>query len=293
MTEPRKSRSLEREAARLKAKELSKRHARGTKVRRFGVQISVIAGIVALIGIIVTVVVVGEKVVIQKPSDYLLANHIKIGANLEAFTPSHTPTPTPTAGVVLPKIPVHIVIVEDLACSACKAFETANEAQLRQWVSTGIATVEYRPISFLDEMNASANDYSKRAGNATYCVATYDPNKFFNFNAYLYVNQPAEGATSFGPDDDSLLASMSTLGINVNEDMKTCVKTHRYVSWLKSMTSKYYSSGSIVPGYKVPFSGTPTVIVNGENWTSEANWQVGVVNNPAAFAAFVQKFQTK
>ena len=287
MTEPRKSRSLEREAARLKAKELTKRHARGTKVRRFGVQISVIAGIVALIGIIVTVVVVGDNAVIQEPSKYIQANYIKIGANLEAFTPTHTPTPTPTAGVVLPKKPVHIVIVEDLACGGCKGFETANEAQLRQWVSTGIATIEYRPISFLDEIGASANDYSKRAANAVYCVATYEPNKFFDFNSYLYVNQPKEALTSYGPDDDALLSSMATLGINVTEDMKTCVKTHRYVSWIKNLTNKYYTGGAPVPGYKnVAFRSTPTVIVNGVEWSAEANQQR---DNPAAFAAFIQK----
>jgi protein-disulfide isomerase len=293
LTEPRKLRSLEREAARLKAKELHRKHERGTKARRFGLQISVITGIVALIGIIVTVVVVGDSAVVQKPSDYLIANNIRVGANLEGYTASHTPTPTPTAGVTIPANPPHIVIVQDLACFACKTFETANEAQLRKWVSTGAVTIEYRPISFLDEKGASANDYSKRAGNAVYCVANYAPDKVFDYNSFLYNNQPEESTTSYGPDDNQLLASMPALGITLTEDLKNCVKTHRFVSWIKELTNKSYLGGALVPGYKVPFTGTPTVIVNGENWTTEENWSSGAVMSPAAFAAFVQKFLTK
>ncbi|MEI6590585.1 MAG: thioredoxin domain-containing protein [Actinomycetes bacterium] len=288
MTEPRKSRSLEREAARLKAKQMQKKHERGTKARKFGVQIAVTGGIAGLIAIVVAVVLIGQNQVSEKPNDYLLANNIVIGANLEGFTAIHTPKPTATPGVVLPKTPVKIVIVQDYQCSFCQAFENANYKQLKQWVQSGAATVEFRPISFLDEKGGSLNDYSKRAANSAYCVASYDPNKFFEYNSYLYANQPAEGTA--GPEDSVLLDAMGRTGVTVDDNMSTCVKTHRFVSWIKDNTNNNYYAGALVPGTKFQFTGTPFVMVNGKQYSANT---ANDFNNPANLAAFVAQFQSK
>jgi protein-disulfide isomerase len=288
MTEPRKARSLEREAARLKAKQHLKKHERGQKARRFGKQIAVIGGLVGLVGIIVAVVVIGSNQVSQKPNDYLIANNIRVGADLKGFTASFTPTPTATPGGTVVKNPPHIVIVQDYQCPFCAAFEAANTAQVRQWVSSGQVTIEYRPISFLDEKGGSLNDYSKRAANSAYCVASYQPDKFFEWNSYLYANQPQEG--SAGPEDKVLLNGMGLEGINVDENMKTCVNTHRFMSWIKSNTTDNYYAGALVPGTKLPFTGTPFVIVNGQQYNAAT---ANDFNNPANFAAFVNSFISK
>jgi len=288
MTEPRKSRSLEREAARLKAKQLRKKHERGTAARRFGVQIAVIGGIAALIAIVVSVVLIGQSQVSAKPNSYLIANNIQVGANLEGFTADHTPSPTPVASGAPIQNPPHIVVVQDYQCPFCAAFEQANYKQLKQWVQSGAVTIEFRPISFLDEKGGSLNDYSKRAANSAYCVATYAPNSFFEYNAYLYANQPQEG--SAGPDDTTLLNGIQSQGIMVDDNMKTCVTTHRFMAWIKDNTNKNYYGGAMVPGTKIQFTGTPFVMVNGKQY-SAAN--ANTFNNPANFAAFVQSFQAK
>ncbi len=284
MTEPRKSRSLEREAARLKAKQMRKKHERGTKARKFGVQIAVIGGIAGLIAIVVAVVLIGQNQVSEKPNDYILAHNIVIGANLEGFTATHTPSPVAGSSAN----PPHIVIVQDYQCPFCAAFEQANYKQLKQWVSSGAATVEFRPISFLDEKGGSLNDYSKRAANTAMCVASYDPNNFFEYNSYLYANQPQEG--SAGPEDNVLLNGMQLTGVNVDDNMKTCVNTHRFISWIKDNTNNNYYGGAMVPGTKIQFTGTPFVMVNGKQYTA-AN--ANDFNNPANFAAFIAQFQTK
>jgi protein-disulfide isomerase len=288
MTEPRKARSLEREAARLKAKQLTKKHERGQKARRFGLQISIVGGIAALIAVIVAVVVLGNSQVSQKPNAYLLKNNIWVGANLQGYTASFTPSPTATAGAVVPTNPAHIVVVQDYQCPFCAAFETANATQLRQWVKSGAVTIEYRPISFLDEKGASLNDYSKRAANAAYCVASYQPDSFFDYNSYLFAHQPAEGTA--GPEDSAILAGMGLSGILVDDNVKSCVNTHRFVSWIKENTNNHYYAGSKVPGTKIQFTGTPFVMVNGKQY-SAAN--ANDFNNPANFAAFVAQFQSK
>ena len=286
MTEPRKLRSLEREAARLKAKQISKKHERGTKARRFGRQIAVIGGIAGLIAIVVAVVIVGQSQVSEKPNSYILAHNIVVGANLEGFTETHTPTPAVVSTAT--QNPIKIVVVQDYQCPFCAAFESANYKQLKQWVESGVATIEYRPISFLDEKGASLNDYSKRAANTAYCVASYDPNKFFEWNAYLYANQPAESTA--GPEDSTLLNGMQLTGVNVDDNMRTCVTTHRFLSWIKDNTNNNYYGGALVPGTKFQFTGTPFVMVNGKQYT-QAN--ANDFNNPANFAAFVMSFQTK
>jgi hypothetical protein len=267
---------------------MHKKHERGTKARKFGVQIAVTGGIAGLIAIVVAVVLIGQNQVSQKPNDYILAHNIVIGANLEGFTASHTPTPTATPGGTITQKPVHIVIVQDYQCPFCAAFEQANYKQLKQWVSSGMATVEFRPISFLDEKGGSLNDYSKRAANTAMCVASYDPDKFFEYNSYLYTNQPQEGTA--GPEDSVLLMAMNLTGVKVDDNMSSCVKTHRFVSWIKDNTNNNYYGGAMVPGTKIQFTGTPFVMVNGKQYGANT---ANDFNNPANLAAFVAQFQGK
>ena len=145
--------------------------------------------------------------------------------------------------------PVTVTLYEDFQCPACKAFEDADGAFLRQAVDSGDITVEYRPISFLDK--ASTTEYSSRALNAAMCVLdTKGVKSYTAMHDVLYANQPAEG--SAGLDDAKLGALAKEAGAG---DLTACIKSRKFDPWLHKATDASSKAG---------VNGTPTVMINGK-----------------------------
>ena len=194
----RPTRSEQREAARAKAKALREQHKRQEKARKFAIRLGVVGAVLGVAAIVVVAIVGGLNGGSEngasngdsKPKNMSFGNGIKIGAGLEAFTATNTPAPTPSDGSTEVPTPTEIVIYVDYQCPICKIFETPNIAQIESWVSSGAATLEVHPLSFLDG-RGSPNEYSSRAANAAVCVAEYSPNNFFKFNSLLFENQAA------------------------------------------------------------------------------------------------------
>ena len=61
--------------------------------------------------------------------------------------------------------PVTVEIYYDYMCPACGAFEAVNGDELDRLMNEGVARIELRPISFLDEQSEGTR-YSTRAANA-------------------------------------------------------------------------------------------------------------------------------
>jgi protein-disulfide isomerase len=277
---PRPTRSEQRDQARAKARELREKKAQGDKRKRILVSIGLSVGIVAVV-----VGVIAAVMAVSTTSNTNAENAKKVPANTTAL-----------GGVLLGKdlLPVtsaeakkgnQIVIYQDYQCPICKLFKDPNASQMKAWVDSGLATVEYHPISFLD--GQSLNNYSSRSTNAALCVANSQPDKFYDVNTALYTNQPQENTA--GPSDSELKETLKSAGVVINEEINTCIDQKRYAKYIENRTAEAFSQPAVT-GKEIP-RGTPYVLVNGNvyDWGGKAEDLI----NPARFAQFFTTHQKK
>ena len=271
------TRSEQRDAARQKAKALREQNQKKAKRSKLVIQLSVVLVALGIVGGVAAVIAieaanrVAAPVVDDVPKNLTELGGLKIGVGLQAFTADKTPTPEASET----KAP-EIVVYVDYQCPICQAFDLPNSAQIRSWVDTGAATVEIRPISFLDR--ASLNEYSSRAANAAFCVANFEPDSYFDMHSNLMINQPAEGQE--GLDDNELYKVAQQSGAGTDE-VKGCIQNKSFADYIEQRTQKVLNT----PQQGVTVTGTPTVLVNGAKFT----WATGdELVSPEFFAQFVQ-----
>ena len=276
MSSPKPSKSEQREAARAKARELREQNAKKEKRNKLLLQISVVVvalGIVGGVGAVIAIENanrVAAPVVSDTPDNLTELGGIKIGVGLQAFTAANTPTADAATDVP------EIIIYQDYQCPICQAFDVPNSSQLRSWVDTGAATVEFRPLSFLDR--ASLNEYSSRAANAAFCVANFEPDSYFDFNEIAMINQPSEGGE--GPSDDEIFGWAEEAGAG-SDEVKGCIQNKSFEDYLFQQTQTVLSA----PHGGVSVTGTPTILVNGVQYS----WATGEeLVSAERFAQFVQ-----
>ncbi|MDJ0350094.1 thioredoxin domain-containing protein [Cryobacterium sp. PH29-G1] len=169
----------------------------------------------------------------------------------------------------------NIVMYLDYLCPICGNFEATNGEQITSWVTAGNATLEMHPISILDQLS-SGTKYATRAANAAACVATYEPNKFLDFNTAMFANQPAENSS--GLTNDELASLVAGAGVT-SSDVASCIADETYSGWVDASTKRALSGP--IPNSDIDLvKGTPTVLVNGVSYT-------GSFTDAAAFEAFV------
>ncbi|WP_280499134.1 DsbA family protein [Nocardia cyriacigeorgica] len=151
---------------------------------------------------------------------------------------------------------VTVRVVMDLQCPACKAFEEANGSVLEEAVREGTAAVEYSVITFLDTM--SETEYSSRAGNASFCVASSGLDNYQSWLSEMYAKQPTEGGAGL-PDSD--LIDIAESAGYTDSAVAECITNRQYDSYLRTKTTQVLASG---------VSGTPTVYVNGAEVTDRS-----------------------
>jgi protein-disulfide isomerase len=275
---PKKAR---RDHAREVAREMREKERKRRLRNRIIAQGSVVLGLVAIALIVVLVVQNSVKPPVDGPanmaSDGILLQGDGTG-NIVAVPNAGTPAgedPTPTDQTTMATT-VNITMYVDYLCPICGAFEGTNAQQIGTWVSAGIATLEIHPISILDR-SSQGTRYSTRAANAMACVANYNPNVYFQANTAMFNAQPAEETT--GLTDDEIIATLSDISAT-NADIEKCIKDETYSDWITAATVR---TRSAVPNSSLAaVKGTPTVIVNGEQFT-------GSVQDATAFSDFVKK----
>lgn len=272
---PRPTRSEQREQARAKARELREKRAKGEKRKRLLITIgSVVGGAAVVAGVIA--------------GGFVVANTTNTSAENAKKVPANT---TDLGGIILGKglLPTtteeskkgnQIVIYQDYQCPICKYFEEPNATQIKSWVDSGEATIEFHPISFLD--GQSLNEYSSRSTNAALCVANSQPGKFFDVNTALYNNQPEENTA--GPNDTELKETLSAAGVELTPEITSCIDQKRYSKYIENTTADAFRKPAVT-GREVP-GGTPYVLVNGNLY----DWEGKLENlaNPARFAQFFE-----
>jgi len=275
---PRPTRSEQREQARSKARELREKRAKGDKRKRFLTTIGIAA---AITGVVAGVVAGG----------FVVATTTNTNAENAKKVPANT---TDLGGILIGKdlLPTktneakkgnQIVIYQDYQCPICKYFEEPNASQIKTWVESGEATIEFHPISFLD--GQSLNEYSSRSTNAALCVANSQPGKFFDVNTALYKNQPEENTA--GPNDSTLKETLAGAGVEINAEIISCIDQKRYSKYIENRTAEAFSQPAVT-GTEVP-EGTPYILVNGNLY----DWEGKLENlaNPARFAQFFATHQ--
>jgi protein-disulfide isomerase len=270
---PRPTRSEQREAARAKAKAMREQQKKGDKRNRILIQIGIVTSVLVASGAIAFAVFSASTQSQAVPVNATFNDGVKVGSGLKVYTPEFTPPMTQTN-------PVEIVIYIDYQCPICAIFELPNSEQLENWVSTGAATMEIHPLSFLDG-RGSPNAFSSRAANASLCVADYSPDNFFAYNTRLFQSQPAEGAS--GPENSELIAFAQEVGVTNTEEVSNCINTKMFGSFIKDATERALSEP--IPGTQQSVTGTPAIFVNGQQYT----WATAdELASPARFAQFVQ-----
>jgi protein-disulfide isomerase len=275
----RPTRSEQREQARAVARELREKRAKGDQRKKAVVTLSIALGIVAVVGAIVASVIFfmgtpNEKVDNSKktPANVTALGGVIIGKDLKVASAAEVSASN------------HIVIYQDYQCPICQMFETPNASQLKTWAQSGLATIEFHPISFLD--GSSLNNYSSRAANAAFCVANSQPEKFIDVNTALYANQPQENTA--GPSDSEIKGTLVNAGVNMNSEMNQCIDQKRYANFIGNRTNEALSQPA-VSGTEIP-KGTPYILVNGTLYDFKEYAQL---TNPALFAQFFASNQKK
>jgi protein-disulfide isomerase len=270
--------SQRREAAREKARILREEHRKRDRRRRVFLQSSIIIAVVVIVAIIAIVL----ASIVRPPSPGPLnmqSDGIKIGTDFKAVsTPALKPGEAPIPSKTDAKDVIAIQIYLDYQCPICGAFEKANSSQISAWVKSGAATLEIHPISILDRVSLGTK-YSTRAANAAACMANYSPNTYFDFSALLFANQPAENTE--GLTDDQIVALAKKAQPTKVASIESCIRNQSFKSWVNAATTR--ATTGPLPGTNVAkVSGTPTVIIDGLQYT-------GAVNDSSAFAAAVVK----
>jgi protein-disulfide isomerase len=210
----------------------------------------------------------------------MLSDGIKIGENFTAArTPALAVGEQPVASTPNPSDVVDIQIYYDYLCPNCGVFEERNGAQLRAWIETGAATVEFHPIAVFSS-TAADTKYSARAANAAACVAEVSPDEFFEFHEALFADQPAEDTS--GLTDEELISEAQRAGVTGLSEISECITSGRFRSWVTAATSRAVQ-GPIIGTDVAGVESTPTIIVNGEEFTYATAF------DPNEFAQFVAR----
>ncbi|WP_374947184.1 DsbA family protein [Agreia sp.] len=271
------SKNDRREAAREKAKVLREQQRKKDLRNRIflfgGLGVVVIAIGVAVTLIIVSAIKPAGAGPLNMASDGLTVGEGFVAATTPALAAGDEPTvPTPDYSTGVVDIQVYV----DYLCPFCGQFESTNAEQIGQWIESGAATLTTHPLAILDR-GSLGTKYSTRSANAAACVANYSPDSFYDFNALLFANQPAESTE--GLDNAALKGLVSDAGASKVSQIETCIDDTQFKDWVSASTARALK-GPLPNTDVVKVTGTPTVLVNGQQYS-------GSLTDADAFSTFV------
>lgn len=241
-----------REAAREEARKLREAQERREKRNRVLLISGLAVALVAVAALVWAIVSSSGRSALEgvaRPAGSDLSGGIPIGASLEAGT---TNEGAPTVNVYL-----------DYTCSYCSQFEQINAADLRTLAQDGTATVVFHPVSILDRSD-DYTGYSGQAANAAATVADRAPALFLDFSDRLFALYDAavqaavdSGATAV---TEPTVADIQAAAVEVGvpQDVADAIADREFGDWVAATTRQFGRDG---------FQGTPTILVNGEDFS--------------------------
>ncbi|MGF3056992.1 DsbA family protein [Microbacterium sp. YY-01] len=139
----------------------------------------------------------------------------------------------------------------DFMCPACATFEDQWGGQLQQAALDDEITLRVHPVAILNRFS-QGTDFSTRAGNAFYCVASDNEAAALPFFNSMFANQPSENTP--GLSDDQLISLASDAGA---DGAASCITEGTYSKFVDAHTGE-------LPAGPDGRSATPTIVVNGD-----------------------------
>jgi protein-disulfide isomerase len=300
--DPRPTKAMRRDEARLKAAQMRKEQERKAKRNRILAISGLVVAIVALVAVAFTIVN-QNKANVAANSDVVYggdsANVVApVLADVTAPAPANDKGGIPVSGDGASDVgkvgdgDVTLTIYFDFMCPICGQFEQINGDDISTLLADGGTTVEYHPISFLDS-KSNGTFYSTRAANAAAIVADKAPAQFAQFVSEMYKDQPAEGssgrtdaeiekiATDLGVPADVAATFTTTVDGTYTTKADDVEATHdgtwrTMAPWVSAATSQMNTDIGKV--------STPTVLINGQDFGG--GWQT-----PGALLAAVKAAQ--
>lgn len=159
--------------------------------------------------------------------------------------------------------PADIQLFVDYRCPVCALFEATNQETLEEAVSSGEATLEVRPLRFLDRVD-EADQYSSRASSAMMCVASEQPEDAWATNAHLLDESVQPSESEVGLTNDELIEQIDSATGGLNDEARSCIAAEQYVPFAQALDNWVFSTP--VPRAENPaltVQGTPFAVVNG------------------------------
>ncbi|GGT35918.1 membrane protein [Streptomyces kurssanovii] len=161
--------------------------------------------------------------------------------------------------------PSTLTVWEDFRCPACAQFENALRETIHDLEKAGQIKIDYHLATIIDgNMGGSG---SLRAANAAACAQ--DAGKFAPYHDVLYMNQPPEPDDAFADNGRLIELAGEVEGLDTPA-FRSCVEEGKHDAWVKKSNEAFQAGG---------FSGTPTVLLNGESiFPTKGKEQISVAN---------------
>lgn len=269
------------ELARIEARERHERDRRARHRKRLLLQIGSIVVVLVVAGVVAGQLIGQQRAASIGPANMASDGIVLTGdgstvtaSTTAAIQPGGSPIAT-DENAIRAKGVATIDLYVDYLCPNCGTFESTNMTQLQEWVKAGYITLEIHPIAILDSAS-QGTAYSSRAANAAACVASYDPDDFLAVHEALFAQQPEEGTSAL--DDDALRALVTGAGVT-DEDVLACITSGEFRTWVSDATERA-TTGPLANSAIAALTGTPTVLVNGQEYT-------GANDDADAFVQFI------
>lgn len=259
-----------RRAARLRARAAMEAQRRRAQRQRVILWSSVVVGLVAIVTVVAVVLVMSVKPPVPGPRN-LAADGITIG---KGFTAERSSALVSGDDGAIPTVPkgdaVQVRLYSDYLCPNCRQFEEQYGDYLEGLVKSGAISIQYHPIAILDRLSQGTN-YSTRSTAAALCVADLAPDSFFAVNKKLFAEQPEENTAGLSTSALRVLVT-GVEGMTSKKVVGDCIDDQRFASWSTEITQR--ASDNVTKGSdSKQFRGTPTVVVDGVEWTGSTTLQ--------------------
>jgi protein-disulfide isomerase len=144
-----------------------------------------------------------------------------------------------------------LTVWEDFRCPACKSFETTYRPVIHELTDAGRLKVEYHLVTLIDGNMRGTG--SRNAANAAACAQ--DAGRFPAYHDVLFDNQPPEVDDAYADNAKLIELAGKVDGLDTPAFRK-CVENGTHNGWVAKSHQAFNKGG---------FSGTPTVLFEGEN----------------------------
>lgn len=257
-------RKQQREEARQKARALMEENKRKEKRNKIFFQGGVIGGVLVILAVIALVITNQPQPVPQANPSNMISGGVILSGKQQVVPTAAIPQNGKAVPTPLTEDKVHVDIYVDYLCPFCKLFEEVQQKTIMNYMENYPVEFEFHPLGMIAE-------YSAVTANAAACVASLEPNLWWEANNALYANQPEESAGARYTKKQSIDYILKTAwkDVPVSDEVTACVKDTRYYDSIMVASTK--ALGEPLPNTNAKLESTPTILIDGVKF--EGNWR--------------------